>query len=303
MAEHDVETTGHQWDDEEGFPLQEYNNPLPTWWLYSFYATILWAVVYWVLFPAWPTLNGFSKGVLGWSQYSQLSEEMALAKEAKKSFDDRLMRASFEEIAEDPPLLAYAISGGKAVFSVNCVACHGAGGIGGAPGFPRLVDDDWNFGGTLAQIEESIQNGRAGYMPPHLQEAGGAFSPAQISDLTEYVLQLATRDHDAPMAARGKELFHGDAGCFACHGEHGQGSVNDTMAGMEIDDGIGAVNLTDAIWLYGPTRDAIHRSIARGRTGRMPAWGTGFDGFGKKLDPLAIKQVVLYVHTLGGGQP
>lgn len=300
--EKEVETTGHQWDDEEGFPLQEYNNPLPKWWLYSLYATIVWAMVYWVLYPAWPTVNGFTKGILGWSQYAQLQEEMDAAKIGKKVFDDQLAATSADKIAKNPQLLDYAMSGGKAIFGDNCAPCHGSAGSSDAPGFPNLVDDDWIFGGTLAQIEETIQNGRMGTMPAHLEGAGGGFSAEQVSQLTEYVLKLSSLDHDAPGAELGGKLFHGDAGCNNCHGDNGQGSLRGKVGGEEIDDTIGAVNLSDTLWLYAADRKSVYETIAKGRTGRMPAWGAGFKGFGRKLDPLAIKQVTLYVHGLGGGQ-
>lgn len=302
MANNEVETTGHQWDDEEGYPLKEYNNPLPKWWLYTFYATIVWAMIYWVLYPAWPTMNGYTKGVLGWSQHKQLQEEMDEATLARKAFDDQLKSASLEKIASDPQLLAYATAAGKAVFGNNCAPCHGSGGSGGAKGFPVLVDDDWIYGGTLATIEETIQYGRSGVMPAHLEAAGGGFSEKQVSDLTEYVLKISGQSNDSKGAENGDKLFHGDAGCLACHGEKGLGSLNGKAYGGEVDDSIGALNLSDALWLYGNKREDVYNSIAKGRKGSMPAWGKGFEGFGRKLDPLAIKQLTLYVHGLGGGQ-
>ncbi|MBF0622222.1 MAG: cytochrome-c oxidase, cbb3-type subunit III [Magnetococcales bacterium] len=299
----EVETTGHQWDDDEGYPLKEFNNPLPKWWLYTFYATIIWAIVYWVLYPAWPLPNGNTEGMLGWTQKKQLAEEIRVAKEAQKPFDNKLASLSLEEINKDNSLLQYAISGGKAIFGDNCAPCHGSGGVGSkAHGFPTLVDDDWIFGGTLADINETVQNGRTGAMPAHLESADGAFTQAQVNDLAEYVLSISNQSHDAVKAGRGDTLFHGEASCNACHGDNGRGSLKDTFDGERLDKATGAPNLTDAVWLYGGSRETITQTIARGRTGKMPAWGEGFEGFGRQLDPLSIKQVVLYVHSLGGGQ-
>lgn len=302
MSEHEVETTGHQWDDDEGYPLKEYNNPLPRWWLYSYYATIVIAVVWWILYPAWPGANGFTAGTLGWSQYNQLDEELAKAAEAQKPFLEELNKTPIDKIAENPKLLAFAMSGGKAVFGDNCAPCHGSVG-GGSKGFPALLDDDWLYGGTLAEIEETIQNGRTAAMPAHLESAGGMFSAEQVNDITEYVLSLSGRSDDAGATARGKAIFHGeDAACIACHGDAGNGAVKGSTGGEAIDNSVGAPNLTDGIWLYGGDRESILTSIAKGRAGKMPAWGEGFEGFGKQLNPLAIKQATLYVHSLGGGQ-
>ncbi|MBF0177078.1 MAG: cytochrome-c oxidase, cbb3-type subunit III [Magnetococcales bacterium] len=298
-----VETTGHQWDDEEGHPLQEYNNPLPTWWLYAFYACIVYAVIYWILFPAWPTMGSeeFTKGVLGWSNVKQLTQEMARAQEAKKPFDARLAALPLEEIAKNNDLFQYALAGGKSVFANNCVPCHGSGGTG-AKGYPNLVDDDWLYDGTLADIQLSINNGRSGQMPAHLNTAGGAFGAEQVNALVEYVLKISGQAHDAALAKQGDALFHGDGACFSCHGDHGKGSLLDTVANQKLDKSVGAPNLTDAIWLYGGDRQTVHTTVASGRSGQMPAWGDGYTGLGKKLDPLDVKKVALFVHSLGGGR-
>lgn len=297
-----VSTTGHQWDDEEGFPLQEYNNPLPKWWVLSFYATIVWAVIYWFLYPAWPIGNGFTKGLLGWSSLQQLQEEVKAAAAEQKPMNDLMAATPLEKIAGDPKLLEFALAGGKTVFGDNCAPCHGSGGVGSVKGFPVLVDDDWLYGGTLAAINHTVNHGRAGVMPGHLDSMGGLFKEAQIKDLTEYVLSLSGGQADKVVAERGNQLFHGEAGCNNCHGDKGKGSVLDSMGGSKIDSNMGAPNLTDKIWLYGGDREMVYQSIAQGRKGEMPAWGDGFAGLGKKLEPLALKKVVLYVHSLGGGK-
>lgn len=296
-----VNTTGHQWDDEDGAPLREWNNPLPKWWLYSFYATIAWAVVYWILYPAWPLATDYTRGVLGWSMHTQLKEEIDEARALQKPYLDKLAATPMEEIAKDPKLLAFAKSGGKAVFGDNCGPCHGSGGEG-SKGFPSLVDDDWLYGGTLADINESVNYGRAPMMPAHLDSAGGAFTEPQVRDLTAYVVAISGGSAEAQAAERGKALFMGDAGCNNCHGDKGDGAVLGSVGDMKLDKSVGAPNLTDRIWLYGGDPETIYQTIAKGRAGKMPAWGEGWSGFGKKLDPLAVKQVVLYVHSLGGGK-
>lgn len=297
-----VETTGHQWDDDEGAPLREYNNPLPKWWLYTFYATIIWAVVYWLLYPAWPLADGFTKGVLGWSTQEEFTREMEAAKAQRKPYDERLAKLTLQEVAKDNQLLQYAISGGKAVFGDNCAPCHGAGGVGvKAGGFPTLADDDWLFGGDLDTIHASVSQGRNGQMPAHLKSAGGAFSEEQVNDLTAFVLSLSGRSKDVAANQRGDTLYHGEAACNGCHGDKGDGSLKGRVNGEPLPQ-VGAPNLTDAVWLYGSDPAVVRESIAKGRSGMMPAWSAGSGETGRKLDPLAIKQVSLYVHSLGGGQ-
>ncbi|MBF0272697.1 MAG: cytochrome-c oxidase, cbb3-type subunit III [Magnetococcales bacterium] len=298
----EVETTGHQWDDDEGFPLKEYNNPLPKWWLYTFWATIVWAFGYWVLYPTWPLADGFTKGTLGWSMHGEYNKEMDAARAHQKPFNDKLEKLSLKEISQDNQLLQYAISGGKALFGDNCAPCHGSGGVGvKAGGFPTLADDDWLFGGDLETIHETISNGRVGQMPAHLKSAGGNFSEAQVNDLTAYVLSLSGKNQDATAAVRGDALFHGEAACNACHGDKGKGSLKDTVNGQPPPP-VGAPNLSDAIWLYGGDPAVVRQSIAMGRSGLMPAWAKGSKDTGRQLDPLAIKQLTIYVHSLGGGQ-
>ncbi|MBF0443952.1 MAG: cytochrome-c oxidase, cbb3-type subunit III [Magnetococcales bacterium] len=302
--EKEVETTGHQWDDEEGYPLKEYNNPLPKWWLYSYYATIVYAVVYWVLYPAWPIPGGeFTKGVLGWSQYKQLDEEMAAGVAARKPFNDKLAALTTAEITKDSQLLQYAVSAGKAIFGDNCAPCHGSGGVGSrAGGFPTLVDDDWLYGGTVEQISETIHGGRAGQMPAHLDSANGSFTAAQVDDLAQYTLSLSGSSTDSAAVGRGDALYHGDAGCNYCHGDSGKGALLGSAGGEKLDASIGAPNLTDGIWLYGGDAKTVRTSIANGRNGKMPAWATDTEGTNRKLDELEIKQLSIYVHTLGGGK-
>lgn len=301
--EKEVETTGHQWDEDEGYPLKEYNNPLPKWWLYSFYGTIVWAVIYWVLYPAWPLVTDYTHGILGWSMHRQLDEELAEARALQKPFNDRLEKMSLVEITRDPQMLQYAVAGGKSIFGDNCAPCHGSGGTGSkSGGFPVLVDDDWLMSGTIEGIADTITNGHVAMMPAHQKEYGGSFDAKQVDDLTQFVLSLSGQGSNKEAQARGGELFKGEAGCRNCHGDHGKGSAKDTLDGAPMEKSIGAPNLTDAIWLYGGDEATVRLSIAKGRSGRMPAWGPGTEGANHKLTPLAIKQVAVYVHSLGGGQ-
>ncbi|MEO5364952.1 MAG: cytochrome-c oxidase, cbb3-type subunit III [Magnetococcus sp. WYHC-3] len=294
-------TTGHQWDDEEGAPLKEWNNPLPAWWLYTFYATIIWSIIYWVIYPAWPVGNGATQGITGWTMYTELQEELDAADVQRKPFLTKLDQTDLAQVNADPKLFEFAKSGGKAIFGDYCAACHGSGGTGGK-GFPNLTDNDWIYGGTYEAILETLNNGRAGMMPAHLDAKGGAFSAGQVDDLVNYVQSLSNMEHDAMAAERGKTLFMGDAGCNNCHGDTGVGALLGSAMGNKLDASVGAPNLTDRIWLYGSDKETIRETISAGRNGRMPAWGTGFDGLGKQMTPLQLKQLAVYVHSLGGGQ-
>ncbi|MER2508852.1 cytochrome-c oxidase, cbb3-type subunit III [Amaricoccus sp.] len=277
-----TETTGHEWDG-----IRELDTPMPRWWLLAFYATIVWGVVYVILFPAWPLVHGATAGVLGYSSRGDVARELAAVAEANAPRDAALMAADFDQIKADPDLLAYATAGGAAVFRTNCQQCHGAGGGGVSGLYPNLVDDDWLWGGTLAEIEQTVTHGiryeddpdtRFSQMPAF----GEMLEPAQIDDLMQYVLSLSGSEHDATMAAAGAPLFQEN--CSSCHGEDGTG-------GREF----GAPKLTDAIWLYGGTPEAIRLTITKAHFGVMPA-------FGNRLSPSAIRKAAIYVNTLGGGE-
>lgn len=277
-----VETTGHEWDG-----LKELNNPLPKWWLYVLYACIAWAVVYWVLYPAWPLGTTYTKGILGYSQRIELDQKVAEAKKAQAKFTDAIKVASVEEIRTKPELLNFALAGGRTLFAENCAACHGAGGAG-AKGFPTLADDDWLWGGAVTDIHQSILHGiraddpdaRAGDMPAFGKD--GTLTTDQIGDVAEYVLSLTNKSTDASAALRGNAVFVEQ--CVACHGENGVGNPE-----------LGAPKLSDGIWLFGGDKAAVVETLANGRKGVMPAWG-------KRLDEVAVKQLAVYVHGLGGGK-
>jgi cytochrome c oxidase cbb3-type subunit 3 len=277
-----TETTGHEWDG-----IKELNTPLPKWWLYVFYATIVWSIGYWVVYPAWPSLSGYTRGLLGYSTRAEFAETMTAAQAGQKQWTDRIAAMSVEEVAADPELLQYAMAGGRAVFGENCAACHGAGGQGAA-GFPVLADDDWLWGGDLASIQQTVLHGirsasdetRISEMPKFA--ADGLLEPGQITDATQYVLSLSGRAEDAAAAERGSVVFAEN--CAACHGEQGEGVPE-----------MGAPNLADDIWLYGGSAAAIEAQVGNPKQGVMPAWNG-------RLDETAIKMATIYVHSLGGGQ-
>jgi cytochrome c oxidase cbb3-type subunit 3 len=277
------QTTGHEWDG-----IKELNTPLPSWWLYVFYACIVWSIGYWIVYPAWPSLSGYTAGLFGYSTRATFSEQMREVAEARAVWTDRFQGQTVEQVAANPDLLNYSIAGGRAAFAVNCKPCHGAGGQG-APGYPVLADDDWIWGGDLASIEQTI---RYGIRNPHESSrqsemprfgVDGLLTADEIADAAAYVLTLSGGNVDAAAAERGKTLFAEQ--CAACHGEDGKGIAE-----------LGAPNLTDPIWLFGDgSRERLIAQIADPRQGVMPNW----DG---RLDDATIKMVTIYVHALGGGQ-
>ncbi|MGE0627396.1 MAG: cytochrome-c oxidase, cbb3-type subunit III [Hyphomicrobiaceae bacterium] len=279
-----IETTGHVWDDD----IKELNRPMPRWWLWTFYASIVWAIGYMIAFPAIPTLSGYTRGLLGHSQRATLANEV---EQARKRQAVRLQQVAVTPIADvrnDAELFRYATTGGKAVFAENCAPCHGRGGQG-ARGYPNLIDDDWLWGGTLADIQKTIQVGirsdhkdaRASAMPRFGLDR--LLDNAQINDVAEYVLAIAGHPGaDVAARERGQTIFAEQ--CVACHGDDGKGKQE-----------FGAPNLTDALWLYGGAKGDIMDSIRTGRGGQMPQWSA-------RLDPTSIKMLALYVHSLGGGK-
>ncbi|MDE1569689.1 cytochrome-c oxidase, cbb3-type subunit III [Aquabacter sediminis] len=276
-----VSTTGHEWDG-----IRELNNPLPRWWLWVFYATIVWAFGYWVLYPAWPLISSHTTGLLGWNSRSAVALQLQDLQALRAETSTRLTNASLEEIEKTPDLLALARAEGRVAFADNCAPCHGAGG-GGAKGFPNLNDDDWLWGGTLADIQQTITHGiRSGDEEGHqgnMTPFGGVLSKADISAAADYVLSLSgAGPADTPSAKKGAAVFA--ANCAVCHGADGKGKQE-----------LGSKNLTDGIWLYGGDKATIMQTITNGRGGVMPAWAG-------RLSPTTIKALTVYVHTLGGGQ-
>jgi cytochrome c oxidase cbb3-type subunit 3 len=277
-----VETTGHEWDG-----IEELNNPLPRWWLWVFLITIAWSVGYWLVMPAWPLISGHTRGLLGYSQRAVVADSLARAKEAQSGYAKRLAALPVGETPTDPELESYAFGGGRSAFAVNCSQCHGSGAAG-AKGYPNLNDDDWLWGGSLADIEHTIRVGiRSVHADTHISDMpafgrDGILAPAQIDDVAEFVLSLSRSGAPSPGAARGQAAFAEN--CAVCHGETGRG-----------DRELGAPNLADAIWLYGGEKASVVATIANSRRGVMPTW----EG---RLDDVTIRQLAIYVHSLGGGE-
>jgi cytochrome c oxidase cbb3-type subunit 3 len=272
--------TGHEWDG-----IRELDTPLPRWWLYLWYATIIASIVYWILMPAWPGLTGYSKGLLHRSDRVEVAQELQALDRLRGAELGRLRTASLEAIEKDPQLQAFALQVGQSVFGDNCATCHGRGGTGGK-GYANLRDDVWLWGGSLEQIQQTITHGvRSGDPQAHqlqMPPFGEALKPDQIDDLTEYVVALSHRPADIAAVRRAGKLYVDN--CAVCHGLHGQGQAQP-----------GAPNLTDADWLYGSDRESIRDQIVHGHGGVMPAWGG-------RLSPETIKALSVYIHVNAGGQ-
>ena len=297
-----VQTTGHAWDGD----IQEFNNPLPRWWLWGFYATVVFALIYWVIYPAWPVGKAYTTGVFNtitfnvngeehtshWNTRALLIKDMQEGKEAlrTKEYMEKVAAADYEQILADPDMMAFVRSVTKGLFGDNCAACHGAGGAGVMGLFPNLADDDWLWGGSVEDIQATLTHGRVGYMPAFAR----TFNDEQLDDVASFVLSLSGHDVAADKIMRGKQLFTGEAGgCYYCHTADGSGLQSQ-----------GAANLTDNIWTIadvgaqaelGDKLAAVKNVIRNGVSRTMPAWQ-------ERLDETQIKLLTVYVHELGGGQ-
>lgn len=275
-------TTGHEWDG-----IKELNTPLPTWWLYVLYATVLWSIGQFILYPSVPGVRSYFAGVLGYSAREELVQKMQTAADLRAPFLDRIRQASLADIRKTPELLGYAVAGGRVAFAENCAACHQSGGAG-AKGYPSLADDEWLWGGSLAQIERTIRFGirsahpdaRTSLMPRFGLD--GLLERDKIDDAAEFVLSLSNRSTNPGAAKRGATVYAEN--CAACHGNTGAGQRE-----------LGAPNLADGIWVYGGDKASIVKTITESRNGVMPAWTD-------RLDPAVIKMLTVYVHALGGGE-
>jgi len=272
--------TGHLWDDN----LRELTNQPPRWWMISLYISIAWVVVYFVLYPAIPLVNGYTKGIMGWTQIKEYKQDLSAIEEIRAPFEKRLMSMSASEILADNELSAYTVRSAKVLFGDRCSACHGSGGAGN-PGYPILADDDWLYGGSVDTIAQTITMGRKGSMPGF----AAAATEQEIDDMTKHVMALSKgSEHEA-----GKNLFM-SKGCGGCHGMDAKG--------MQF---MGSANLTDAIWRFAPgTEESIKYTIMHGinnpadkdsRSSVMPSFKT-------QLSETDIKKLAVYVHKLGGGQ-
>ncbi len=298
-----VQTTGHAWDGD----IQEFNNPLPNWWLWSFYATVVFAVVYWIFYPAWPVGGGYTTGIMNditfvdsdgtektthWNTRALLLKEMQEGKSAtlSREYLEKVKDADYQTILGDAEMMAFTRSMAVGLFGDNCMPCHGAGGAGVMGLFPNLADDDWLWGGTVEDIEATITNGRYGFMPSFRE----TFDEQQLDDVVSYVLSLSGHEVDDAAAARGKDIFQTETGgCYYCHGTDGKGLKSQ-----------GSANLTDQIWTIADVPGAatledkkalVRQVVVNGVQRTMPAWKD-------RLDETQIKLLTVYVHELGGGQ-
>lgn len=273
------DTTGHEWDG-----ISEYNIPAPRWWLIVWLICIVWSFGYWYFYPSWPSPSGNLKGSLGWTQVSQLKESQAEIQARKDVHLKKFSKSSFEEIMDDPELLQFALVGGESAFKENCAACHGTGAAG-AKGYPNLNDDDWLWGGKIEDIEQTLKYGiRSGHEKERFNQMT-AFGVAkvldkkQIEDVVDYVMSLNSGNITNK---NGEQIFNNN--CVACHMKGGVGNQE-----------LGAPNLSDKIWLYGGTKEDVTHSVTYARAGVMPYWED-------RLDEQTIRQLAIYVHSLGGGQ-
>ena len=276
-----VETTGHEWDG-----IRELNNPMPRWWVWTFYATIVWAIGYTIAYPAWPLLKENTKGMLGFSSRAQVAAELTDAKAAQAVYLDKIAALPLNEIVADKDLVQFAVAGGAAAFKVNCSPCHGSGAQGGM-GYPNLNDDDWLWGGDLESINTTLAHGiryesdadtRVSEMPAF----GDILDADQIKQVAAYVVSLTGTPADASMVEPGKTIFAEN--CASCHGEDAKGGRD-----------FGAPNLADAIWLKVNGEAEIAQQVTLPKHGVMPAWNA-------RLGETTVKQLAIYVHSLGGGE-
>jgi cytochrome c oxidase cbb3-type subunit 3 len=269
---------GHEWDG-----IEELNTPLPRWWLLTFYATIIWALAYVIMYPAWPLLNSATQGMLGWSSRGQLSAEMQAAEKQRAPLVSALAAVPVEQLASDQKLYQAAVAGGAAAFKVHCVQCHGSGAVG-SKGYPNLNDDDWLWGGDMAAIHYTLTHGIRNPDHPETRLSAmpafeGILTPSEIASAVSHVRSLSGK---SPPNAAGAQLFANN--CASCHGPDGKGMRE-----------FGAPNLSDNIWLYGGDRATLTQTVRYSRQGVMPRWNN-------RLDPATIKMLAAYVHSLGGGE-
>lgn len=275
-----TETVGHEWDG-----IEELNTPLPRWWLWTFYATIVWSLGYVIVYPALPMLQQATEGVLGWTSRGQLADEMARDDARRAPIMQAIAATPIAELPLNQDLMQQAVAGGAAAFRVHCVQCHGSGAAGG-PGYPNLADDEWLWGGDMPTIEATLMHGvrqpgnaatRTSLMPAFGRD--GILDGAQISQVADHVLSLAG---EGPANPAGAQVYA--TNCAICHGADGAGLRQ-----------FGAPSLNDAVWLYGGTKADVVAQITGPRHGVMPSWE-------ERLDPATIRMLAAYVHSLGGGE-
>jgi cytochrome c oxidase cbb3-type subunit 3 len=284
-----VETTGHVWDG-----VEELNNPLPRWWVWVFYATIIWGVAYTIAYPAWPMVSRATAGVLGFSTRAQVAEDLAAWNERNAALNEELATADMTTITANVDLHNYAVNMGASVFRANCSQCHGSGAAGvQASGYPSLLDNDWLWGGKIEDIVYTVTHGIRNEQSPdarwvEMPAFKDVLLPEEIDAIVNHVLAVSGQEHDAALAETGSQLFLDN--CASCHGDNAEGNRD-----------MGAPTLSDAIWLYGGDAETIRYTIENARFGVMPAWSEEWRPAGG-LNQAEINAVAAYVHQLGGGE-
>lgn len=276
-----TETVGHEWDG-----IEELDTPMPRWWVISFWATIVWGIVYVVLYPAIPLANSATQGIWNWSSRGQLEAEMQAETRRRAPITSALAAIPVDQLAGNERLYQAAVEGGRAAFKVHCVQCHGSGAAGSA-GYPNLNDDDWLWGGDLNAIHYTLTHGIR--QPDHDQTRfsqmpafAGVLSTGEIDAVTSYVRSLSGLEKASAKTATGATIFGNN--CASCHGADGKGMRE-----------FGAPNLADGIWLYGGDKASLTTTVNQARYGVMPRWNN-------RLDAVTIKMLAAYVHSLGGGE-
>ncbi|MDC0739139.1 cytochrome-c oxidase, cbb3-type subunit III [Cognatishimia sp. SS12] len=283
VQKEETPTTGHTWDG-----IQEYDNPMPRWWLWLFYATIVWGIGYTIAYPAWPGVKSATAGMLGYSTRAEVAADIAAVDAQNEAINIRLATADMSTLSDDAELNGYAISAGGAVFKTWCAQCHGSGAAG-AKGYPNLLDNDWLWGGDIDAITHTVRHGvrnetgedpRYSEMPAFGRDE--LLEDAQIDQVVNFVMSLSGEAQAPELVKPGAVVF--EENCASCHGETGLG-----------DRDQGAPNLADAIWLFGGSYADIHDTVSNSRFGVMPNWDT-------RLTEAQIRAVSAYVHQLGGGE-
>jgi cytochrome c oxidase cbb3-type subunit 3 len=291
LQEGDPETTGHSWDG-----IKEFNNPLPRWWLWTFYATIVWGIGYTVLYPAWPLVEGATPGILGFSTRANVAEDIQRIRRYERRCAHAYRRGGTgrDQPHRQPGSLQLRDPGRggdlrHVVLAVPRVRCGRRSGLG----YPNLLDDDWLWGGTIEDIHMTISHGirneddmNARYSEMTAFE--GILTDDEIGAVVQYVRNISGQEHDGAMVELGGQVFYDN--CASCHMDEGTG-----------DQFLGAPNLTDAIWLYGGSEEAIEYTVRNARFGVMPPWSADASDAGR-LSEAEVRSVAVYVHSLGGGQ-
>ncbi|MFC1747298.1 cytochrome-c oxidase, cbb3-type subunit III [Pseudomonadota bacterium] len=273
--------TGHEWDG-----IRELTNQPPKWWTITFYASLLWVVVYIVLYPSIPLINGTTEGMLGWTSIKEYKAEVAKYDEQRAPYVSKLEGMSAEQILGDQEMLNFANSYTKAIYGDYCAACHGASGQGAEGRFPTLLDDDWLYGGSVSSINETIASGREGMMPGFK----GEMSDADIGKMADFVIGLSQGNSGD---AAGWAMYE-EAGCGMCHADNGKGDYD-----------AGSANLTDAVWRFGSSREDVVKTIAYGvnqMEDHPESHNAVMPSFEGRLSDNDIKLLTVRVWSLGGGE-